>query len=207
MNIKKGIYLVTDSTNMTEEHFLKTIEEACSAGLSLLQIREKERSSKDFLELALQVKAIANRYEVPFIINDRVDIALACDADGVHVGAADFPIDLVRKMVGPDKIVGATTKTVEAAKNALAMGADYLGVGAIYPTTTKVVTVLTAVSTLAEICEAVSIPVYAIGGLNGENMGVLQGLPIHGVAVVSAIMKSETPKAATQTLTDLFEKL
>lgn len=207
MNIKKGIYLVTDSTKLPEEQFLKTIEEACSAGLSLLQIREKERSSRDFLELALKVKAIANRYEVPFIINDRVDIALACDADGVHVGATDFPVDLVRKMVGADKIVGATTKTVDAAKAALAMGADYLGVGAIYPTTTKVVTVLTAVSTLSDICDVMPIPVYAIGGLNGENMGVLEGLPIHGVAVVSAIMKSDAPKEATLKLTETFEKL
>lgn len=204
MELKKGIYFVTDSTNMENAQFLSVVEEACKAGLSLIQLREKDRSSRDFLELALEVKKITKQYDVPLIINDRVDIALACDADGVHVGATDFPVDLARKMVGPNKIVGATTKTVEAALAAQEMGADYLGVGAIFPTTTKVVTVLTSTETLSNICDTVKIPVYAIGGLNYDNMDVLQSIPIHGMAVVSAIMKAENPKEATL---QLHEKL
>ncbi|WP_317855812.1 thiamine phosphate synthase [Chakrabartyella piscis] len=207
MKLKKGIYFVTDSTNMEETQFLSVVENACKAGLSLLQVREKDRSSRDFLELALKVKEITKQYDVPLIINDRVDVALACDADGVHVGATDFPVDLVRQMIGPDKILGATTKTVEAALAAQEMGADYLGVGAIYPTTTKVVTVLTSTETLANICDTVQIPVYAIGGLNAGNMDVLAGIPIHGMAVVSAIMKAKNPYAATLDLTEKLNAL
>lgn len=205
IKIKKGIYLVTDSTYLDEERFLYVVQQACEAGLSLIQLREKETTSRDFLELALKVKEITKQYQVPLIINDRVDIALACDADGVHVGAADLPLEIVRKLIGPDKILGATTKTVAAALDAQSKGADYLGVGAMFPTTTKVVTVLTGVDTLAEICQAVEIPAYAIGGLNLENMDILDGVPTHGMAVVSAIMKSENPKQTTQQLHDKLQ--
>ena len=130
------------------------------------------------------------------IIDDRVDVALAIDAEGVHVGASDMPVVTARKLMGDKKIVGATAKTVPWAKDAYEQGADYLGVGAIYPTTTKVITVLTPVETLREICNAVPIPVNAIGGLNKNNIDVLQGVPIAGICVVSAIMKSENPKQA-----------
>lgn len=144
----------------------------------------------------MKVKAITDRYQIPLIIDDRVDVAIACDAAGVHVGSSDLPVAVARKLLGPDKIVGATAKTVEAAKKAYEDGADYLGVGAIFPTTTKVVTIRTSVETLNEICQSVPIPAVAIGGLNDGNMDILKGGKMAGVAVVSAIMKAEDPKAA-----------
>ena len=144
--------------------------------------------------------AIAKRYNVPLIIDDRVDVALAIDAEGVHVGGEDMPIATARKLMGEDKIVGATAKTVPWAKEAYEQGADYLGVGAIYPTTTKVKTVLTSTDTLRDICNAVPIPVNAIGGLNKDNIDVLAGIPITGICVVSAIMKAEDPKTAVEEL-------
>ena len=129
-----------------------------------------------------------------------MDVAIACDAAGVHVGSSDLPVSVARELLGPDKIVGATAKTVEAAKKAYEEGADYLGVGAIFPTTTKVVTIRTSVETLNEICQTVPIPAVAIGGLNDGNMDVLKGGNMDGIAVVSAIMKAEHPKKAAQKL-------
>ena len=170
------LYLVTDSSYHTEESLLRTVEEACKGGVTLVQLREKNKGGREYLDKAFKVKEITDRYNVPLIIDDRVDVALA------------------RKLMGPDKIVGATAKTVEAAVKAYEDGADYLGVGAIYPTTTKVVTILTKVSTLKDICEAVPIPAVAIGGLNAGNMDVLEGAGMSGMAVVSAIMKAEDPK-------------
>ena len=133
-------------------------------------------------------------------LSDSTDVAIACDAAGVHVGSSDLPVAVARKLHGPDKIVGATAKTVEAAKKAYEDGADYLGVGAIFPTTTKVVTIRTSVETLNEICQSVPIPAVAIGGLNDGNMDILKGGKMAGVAVVSAIMKAEDPKAAAARL-------
>ena len=183
------LYLVTDSTYHTEETFYKTIEEACQGGVTLVQLREKNCGGREYLEKAMKVK-------IPLIIDDRVDVAIACDAAGVHVGSSDLPVAVARKLLGPDKIVGATAKTVEAAKKAYEDGADYLGAGAIFPTTTKVVTIRTSVETLNEICQSVPIPAVAIGGLNDGNMDILKGGKMAGVAVVSAIMKAEDPKAA-----------
>ena len=188
------LYLVTDSTYHTEESLLHTVEEACKGGVTLVQLREKNTGGREYLDKAFKVKEITDRYHVPLIIDDRVDVALACDAAGVHVGSSDIPVAVARKLMGPDKIVGATAKTVEAAMKAYEDGADYLGVGAIYPTTTKVVTILTKVSTLKDICEAVPIPAVAIGGLNTGNMDVLEGAGMSGMAVVSAIMKAEDPQ-------------
>lgn len=188
------LYLVTDSSYHTEKSLLRTVEEACKGGVTLVQLREKNKGGREYLDKAFKVKEITDRYNVPLIIDDRVDVALACDAAGVHVGASDIPVAVARKLMGPDKIVGATAKTVEAAVKAYEDGADYLGVGAIYPTTTKVVTILTKVSTLKDICEAVPIPAVAIGGLNAGNMDVLEGAGMSGMAVVSAIMKAEDPK-------------
>ncbi|MEG2814109.1 MAG: thiamine phosphate synthase, partial [Oscillospiraceae bacterium] len=132
MNFDITLYLVTDSTYHTETTFLKTIEDACKSGVTLLQLREKNKSGLELFNLAQKVKNITDKYNIPLIIDDRVDIALAVDAAGVHVGSSDIPIKYVRKILGKDKIVGATAKTVEAAKNAYDDGADYLGVGAIY---------------------------------------------------------------------------
>ena len=181
------LYLVTDSSYHTEESLLRTVEEACKGGVTLVQLREKNTGGREYLDKAFKVKEITDRYHVPLIIDDRVDVALACDAAGVHVGSSDIPVAVARKLMGPDK-------TVEAAMKAYEDGADYLGVGAIYPTTTKVVTILTKVSTLKDICEAVAIPAVAIGGLNAGNMDVLEGAGMSGMAVVSAIMKAEDPQ-------------
>ena len=194
------LYLVTDSSYHTEESFLRTVEEALRGGVTLLQLREKEKSAREYMELAGKVKEICGRYGVPPLIDDRVDVAAAVGAAGVHVGQSDIPVAAARKILGPDKIVGATAKTVEQALEAWRQGADYLGVGAIYPTTTKVKTILTKVSTLKEICEAVPIPVNAIGGLNAGNMDVLEGSGIAGICVVSAIMKSEDPRRTAEEL-------
>lgn len=195
-----SLYFITDSTGYTEEAFLLRVEQALRGGATLLQLREKNRSTKAYIRLAEKVHAIAKRYQVPLIIDDRVDVALAIDAEGVHVGAEDMPVALARKLMGDDKIVGATAKTVPWAREAWEQGADYLGVGAIYPTTTKVKTVLTSTDTLREICNAVPIPVNAIGGLNKENIDVLAGIPIAGICVVSAIMKAEDPRTAAEEL-------
>ena len=194
--IDTSLYFITDSTGFTEEEFLQRTEAALQGGVTFLQIREKEKTTREYLSLARKVHNLTKKYNVPLIIDDRLDIALAMDAEGVHLGKSDMPIDLARKILGPDKIIGATAKTVPQALEAWQQGADYLGVGAIYPTTTKVKTVLTSTDTLRDICNAVPIPANAIGGLNQDNIDVLAGIPIAGICVVSAIMKAEDPKQA-----------
>ncbi len=200
MQFDPTLYLVTDSTGRTDEDFLAIVERACEGGVTLLQLREKERDGRDYLRLAKRVKAVAARFHIPLLLDDRVDVAFAAGADGVHVGQSDLPVSEARRILGPDKIVGATAKTVPQALEAFEQGADYLGTGAIFPTTTHVKTVLTPVSTLCAVCRAVPIPVVAIGGLNAGNLSVLEGAPIAGVAVVSAIMKADDPKAAAEEL-------
>ena len=196
MKFDSSMYFITDSTNYSEEEFLYRVEQALMGGITLLQLREKDKSTREYIDLAEKVHTLTKKYNVPLIIDDRVDVALAIDAEGVHVGQSDMPVCIARKLMGDDKIVGATTKTVEQAVEAYAQGADYLGVGAIYPTTTKVKTVLTSTETLGNICSAVPIPVNAIGGLNKDNIDVLKGIPIAGICVVSAIMKADDPKQA-----------
>ena len=195
-----SLYFITDSTNYTEEEFLLRVEQALQGGVTLLQLREKDKTTREYMELAAKVHEITKRYGVPLIIDDRVDVALAIDAEGVHVGASDMPVATARKLMGSNKIVGATAKTVPWAMEAYEQGADYLGVGAIYPTTTKVKTVLTSTDTLRDICHAVPIPVNAIGGLNKDNIDVLAGIPIAGICVVSAIMKADDPMQAAMEL-------
>ena len=195
-----SLYFITDSTNYTEEEFLYRVEEALKGGATLLQLREKNKSTREYIGLAEKVHAIAKRYNVPLIIDDRVDVALAVDAEGVHLGAEDMTIAQARNILGEDKIIGATAKTVPWALDVYNQGADYLGVGAIYPTTTKVKTVLTSTDTLRDICNAVPIPVNAIGGLNKGNIDVLAGIPIAGICAVSAIMKADDPKTAVEEL-------
>ena len=191
-----SLYFITDSTGFTEEEFLRRTEAALQGGVTFLQIREKEKTTREYLSLAQKVHELTRKYNVPLIIDDRMDIAMAIDAEGVHLGKSDMPIGLARKILGPDKIIGATAKTVPQALEAWQQGADYLGVGAIYPTTTKVKTVLTSTDTLRDICNAVPIPANAIGGLNQDNIDILAGIPIAGICVVSAIMKAEDPKQA-----------
>ena len=195
-----SLYFITDSTNYTEEEFLCRVEQALQGGATLLQLREKDKSTREYIDLASKVHEIAKCYNVPLIIDDRVDVALAIDAEGVHVGAGDMPVATARKLMGDDKIIGATAKTVPWAMDAYEQGADYLGVGAIYPTTTKVKTVLTSTDTLRDICNAVPIPANAIGGLNKDNIDVLVGIPIAGICIVSAIMKADDPEQAAMEL-------
>lgn len=192
-----SLYFITDSSAFEESEFLCRVEQALQGGVTLLQLREKDKTTREYIELAQKVHTITKQYNVPLIIDDRVDVALGVNAEGVHVGQSDMPVALARKLMGKDKIVGATTKTVEQAKEAFEQGADYLGVGAIYPTTTKVKTVLTSTDTLRDICSAVPIPVNAIGGLNKDNIDILEGIEISGICVVSAIMKADNPKTAT----------
>ena len=201
------LYFITDSTNYTEEDFLYRVEQSLMGGATIIQLREKEKTTREYISLAEKVHKITKRYNVPLIIDDRVDVALAVCAEGVHVGKSDMPVHIARRLMGNDKIVGATAKTVEQAEEAFKQGADYLGVGAIYPTTTKVKTVLTSVDTLKDICNAVPIPANAIGGLNKDNIDILKGINIGGVCVVSAIMKAENPKVATVELIERLKEL
>lgn len=195
-----SLYFITDSTGFTEEEFLRRTEAALQGGATFLQIREKDKTTREYLSLARKVHALTKKYGVPLIIDDRLDIAMAIDAEGVHLGQSDMPIALARRIFGQKKIIGATAKTVPQALEAWQQGADYLGVGAIYPTTTKVKTVLTSTDTLREICDAVPIPVNAIGGLNKNNIDILSGIPLAGICVVSAVMKADDPKQAATEL-------
>ena len=207
MNIDTALYFITDSTGFETEEFLRRVRSALEGGVTIIQLREKNRTTREYIELAEAVHGITKEFNVPLIIDDRIDVMLASGAEGVHVGAEDMPVSMARKLIGKDKILGATAKTVEAAVKAYNDGADYLGVGAIYPTTTKVKTVLTSTETLDAITKAVPIPVNAIGGLNASNLGVLKGINIAGVCAVSAIMKAESPKKAAEELKQAFDDI
>jgi thiamine-phosphate pyrophosphorylase len=196
------LYFVTDSTGMTEDEFLKKVKQACEGGVTVVQLREKEKDGSEYLDLAEKVKRITDRYCIPLIIDDRVDIAMAVDAAGVHVGQSDIPVRYARKLVGDNKIIGASAKTVDQAKMAKDEGADYIGVGAIYPTTTKVITRITEISTLNDIAVQTKLPIVAIGGLNASNIHALYESMADGIAVVSAIMKSEDPRGTAASLKD-----
>lgn len=187
----KLLYFITDSNSLCEDEFLNKIESACIGGADIIQLREKNKSTKDYIVLAQKVKNITDRYSVPLIIDDRVDVCLATDASGVHLGLDDMDIKTAREILGPDKIIGSTAKNVKRALESLNSGADYLGVGAIFPTTTKVKTVITEISTLKDIVKSVNIPVFAIGGLNIDNIDILKNTGITGICAVSAIMKSD----------------
>lgn len=195
-----SLYFITDSTGYSEEEFLCRVEAALKGGVTFLQLREKEKSTREYLKLAEKVHDLTKKYGVPLVIDDRMDVAMAIDAEGVHLGQSDLPVSKARKIWGNEKIIGVTVKTVEQAKEAYEQGADYLGVGAIFPTTTKVKTVLTPVDMLQEICMEVPIPVNAIGGLHINNIDVLKGTSIAGICVVSAIMKADEPKKAAEEL-------
>ena len=194
------LYFITDSTGFEEAEFLRRVEEALKGGVTILQLREKNKTTAEYIAMAEKVHEQTKKYNVPLIIDDRIDVALAAGAEGVHLGKEDMPIATARRILGDDFIIGATAKTVPWALEAYEGGADYLGVGAIYPTTTKVKTVLTSAETLDAICKAVPIPVNAIGGLNKTNIDILTGIPIAGICAVSAIMKADDPQAAVKEL-------
>lgn len=198
-----SLYLVTDKSDDVEK-FLKTIEEAIKGGVSVVQIREKTADTLDFYNLALKVKEITEKHNVPLIINDRVDVALAVDAEGVHVGQSDMPCDVTRALVGPDKIVGVSAATIEEARKAERDGADYIGTGAVFPTATKDDAPKITKKDLKEIVESISIPVVAIGGITLNNAHELNDTGIAGLSVVSAIMSSENPKKSSEELLKIF---
>ena len=207
MEFNTELYFITDSTGFEHDEFLRRIRSALEGGVTILQLREKNRTTREYIELAKEVHEITKEFGIPLIIDDRVDVMLASGSEGVHVGAEDMPVSIARKLIGKDRILGATAKTVEAAVKAYEDGADYLGVGAIYPTTTKVKTILTSTETLDAITKAVPIPVNAIGGLNPDNLGVLKGIDIAGICAVSAVMKAVCPMEAAGELKRAFEAL
>ena len=202
-DIDLSLYLVTDKSDDVEK-FLKTIEAAIKGGVSVVQIREKTADTLDFYNLALKVKEITTKYNVPLIINDRVDVALAIDADGVHVGQSDMPCDVTRKLVGKDKIVGVSAATISEAKKAEADSADYIGTGAVFPTTTKDDAPKITKKDLKEIVDSIDIPVVAIGGITHDNASELLDTGIAGLSVVSAIMSSDNPKESSEKLLNIF---
>lgn len=195
------LYAITDRRALPAGVTLaQAVEAALDGGVTCLQLREKEASAGEILALARTLLPLCRARRVPLLINDRVDIALAAGADGVHLGQDDLPLPEARALLGPDRILGATAHTVEEALRAQAEGADYLGVGAMFPTGTKTDTVPTSADTLKAICAAVSIPVAAIGGVTARNLPTLAGTGIAGAAVVSAIFSQGDLTAAARTL-------
>ncbi|WP_049500154.1 thiamine phosphate synthase [Streptococcus mitis] len=192
------LYLVTNRYQDSLESFLEKVETACRSGVTIVQLREKNLTTNQYYQLAKQVKEITDSYQVPLIIDDRLDVCLAVDAAGLHIGDDELPVPVARQVLGPDKILGVTAKTVKRALEAEEGGADYLGTGAIFPTTTKENAPITLISTLKTICQRVAIPVVAIGGLTSENIDQLIGTGIAGVAVVRDLMQAEDIEAKTQ---------
>lgn len=203
MNFDKNsllLYAVTDRTWLGEATLYEQVEKALQGGATFIQLREKELDEEHFLQEAIEIQALCRRYKVPFVINDNVQIALDMNADGVHVGQSDMEAGNVRELLGPDKIIGVSAQTVEQALLAQERGADYLGVGAVFPTTSKDDAAEVSKETLKAICEAVDIPVVAIGGINQTNVVELQGSGIAGVAVISAIFAQKDIRSATAKL-------
>ena len=189
------LYLVTNRYQDSLENFLEKVETACRSGVTIIQLREKNLTTNQYYQLAKQVKEITDAYQVPLIIDDRLDICLAVDAAGLHIGDDELPVSVARQVLGPKKILGVTAKTVKRALEAETSGADYLGTGAIFPTTTKENAPITLISTLKTICQTVAIPVVAIGGLTSENIDQLIDTGIAGVAVVRDLMQAEDIEA------------
>ena len=192
------LYLVTNRYQDSLQSFLEKIETACRSGVTIVQLREKNLTTNQYYQLAKQVKEITDAYQVPLIIDDRLDVCLAVDAAGLHIGDDELPVSVARKVLGSEKILGVTAKTVKRALEAEEGGADYLGTGAIFPTTTKENAPITLISTLKTICQRVAIPVVAIGGLTSENIDQLMGTGIAGVAVVRDLMQTEDIETKTQ---------
>lgn len=204
MKVNYKLYLVTDREVLAGRDLLESVEQSILGGVTLVQLREKDTNSRDFYNLALQVKELTHKYNVPLIINDRLDIALAIDADGLHIGQEDLPVDLCRKLLGKDKILGVSAHNLEEALKAEALGADYLGVGAIFSTSTKKDVDITSIDTVIKIKENVKIPVVAIGGITHDNVKEVLKAPIDGVSVISCLLGAEDIKKASTKLNDII---
>ncbi|MEG1845628.1 MAG: thiamine phosphate synthase [Oscillospiraceae bacterium] len=200
-----ALYAVTDRSWLSNETIEQQVEKALKGGVTLIQLREKHMSDDDFLAEALRVKEICKKYNVPLIINDNVEVAIKSDADGIHVGQSDMDALNVRKRLGNDKIIGVSAGTVNEALIAEKSGADYLGVGAVFSTSTKLDANNVSLSTLTEICDKINIPVVAIGGISKYNVKELSGTGIDGVAVVSAIFAEKDIESATKELKKLIK--
>lgn len=203
MNCRKEnllLYAVTDRSWLNGRTLYEQAEEALQGGVTMLQLREKKMPEPEFLKEAERMKALCARYQVPLIINDNVELACRVDADGVHVGQKDTDVLTARRILGPDKIIGVSARTVEQALLAQEQGADYLGVGAVFPTGTKQDAQVISYERLRSICEAVSIPVAAIGGITRDNLGSLSGSGISGIAVVSAVFAQSDIRQAVREL-------
>ncbi|PKZ69783.1 thiamine phosphate synthase [Moraxella osloensis] len=205
------LYLVTDRNCLQQQTLEQAVEQAILGGVTLVQLREKAIASKAFYERALRIKAICHHYNVPLLINDRVDIALAVEADGVHIGQSDLPCGVVRQILGKDKIIGVSARTAQQAIQAQADGADYLGVGAMFATSTKQDAKTVSVETLNDIRQSVTLPIVAIGGINHTTLPALQqalqaaDTSIDGVAVVSAILGQKDVKLASEKLKEMIK--
>ena len=209
-NVKKEdmlLYAVTDRHWLNGETLYSQVEKTLEGGTTFVQLREKELDEEHFLEEAKEIKKLCAKYNVPFVINDNVEIALEMDADGVHVGQSDMEAGDVRAKLGPDKIIGVSAQTVEQALLAQERGADYLGVGAVFHTDSKADAADVDHETVKAICEAVDIPVIAIGGISKDNVGELAGSGICGIAVISAIFAEKDIKGATQELKNRTKKM
>lgn len=205
------LYLVTDRNCLQQQTLEQAVEQAILGGVTLVQLREKAIASKAFYERALRIKAICHHYNVPLLINDRVDIALAVEADGVHIGQSDLPCGVVRQLLGKDKIIGVSARTAQQAIQAQADGADYLGVGAMFATSTKADAQTVTIASLTQIRQAVTLPIVAIGGINHTTLPALQqalqaaDTSIDGVAVVSAILGQKDVKLASEQLKEMIK--
>lgn len=195
-----SLYVCTDRDIMTTDTLEEAVELAIKGGATIIQLREKDCTSREFYELALSIKDITDAYEVPLIINDRLDIALAVHADGVHLGQSDIPVQVARNVMGPNCIVGATANTLEKAKEAWQSGADYLGVGDVFGSATKNDTKPVELKELKKICDTVKIPVVAIGGILKKNIHLLKDTGVAGVAVISAVLGQTDITAAAEEL-------
>ncbi len=194
------LYVVTDRSHTDRQTFLSQVESALAGGATCLQLREKKLSEAEFTEEAVQIKAICERYQVPLIINDSLTVAFNSRADGIHVGIEDCPVDKIRRLAGDDFIIGATAKTIEQAKKAEADGANYLGVGAVFPSPTKTNAIRITTEDLKAICASVSIPAIAIGGITHDNVSLLRESGICGIAVVSAVFSAKDIRKAARKL-------
>lgn len=201
------LYAVTDAAWTGEKTLAEQVEEAMKGGITFLQLREKHLTKEAFLKEAIEIKDLAQKYQIPFVINDEIEIAQKSGADGVHVGQDDMPVEEVRKILGEDKIIGVSAHNVEEAVRAERGGADYLGVGAVYPTSTKENTSAVSMEEMKKICQTVSIPVVAIGGIKKHNMKVLTGTGVDGIAVVSAIFAAKDIRKAAGELLEAVKEM
>lgn len=201
------LYAVTDRAWTGKQSLYEQVEEALKGGITCLQLREKNLSDEEFLKEAIQIKALCNKYKVPFFINDNVKVAIKCGADGIHVGQDDMAAGRVRELVGDKMMIGVSAHSVKEAVEAVKNGADCLGVGAIFSTSTKKDASVLDLSVVSDICKAVSVPVVAIGGIKKNNISKLKGIGVDGVALVSAIFAADDIKAECEELRKLSEDM